>query len=221
MKQAFIIQNNTPLLTLFFAGWGMDEHPFLPIASDNDVMICYDYRSLYFDAAPLRPYSRVRVVAWSMGVWAASRVLSGTELPVAGKTAVNGTPFPVDNRRGIPEDIVNGTWKQLNDVNLQKFYRRMCDSSAAYSDFAKHAPKRPLNEIKEELKAIREISASVPCGIFLWDTAYIGTNDRIFSSENQQNAWNNGYTRINEISAAHYNPALLATLIASDKNNMI
>ena len=50
MKQHFIIKNNQKHLLLFFAGWGMDETPFLTIhPTDKDWMICYDYRSLAFD----------------------------------------------------------------------------------------------------------------------------------------------------------------------------
>ena len=46
MKQHFIIKNNSKRLLLFFAGWGMDETPFLQIRpTDTDWMVCYDYRS--------------------------------------------------------------------------------------------------------------------------------------------------------------------------------
>ena len=40
MKQHFIIKNNQKHLLLFFAGWGMDETPFLTIhPTDKDWMI--------------------------------------------------------------------------------------------------------------------------------------------------------------------------------------
>ena len=35
MKQHFIIKNNQKHLLLFFAGWGMDETPFLQIHPTN------------------------------------------------------------------------------------------------------------------------------------------------------------------------------------------
>ena len=70
-----------PRLLLFFAGWGMDEHPFLQYApQDSDFMICYDYRTLDFDTSPLTGYTVIDVVAWSMGGWAASQVLSKVSL---------------------------------------------------------------------------------------------------------------------------------------------
>ena len=60
MKQYFIIKNNQKHLLLFFAGWGMDETPFLQIhPTDKDWMICYDYRSLEFDADILQEYSEI------------------------------------------------------------------------------------------------------------------------------------------------------------------
>ncbi len=71
MKQHFIIKNNQKHLLLFFAGWGMDETPFLQIRPTNkDWLICYDYRSLEFDAIILQEYSEITLIAWSMGVWA-------------------------------------------------------------------------------------------------------------------------------------------------------
>ena len=54
MKQSYIIHEHHPRLLLFFAGWGADETPFKmyrPAASD--FMVCYDYRTLDFDASGL------------------------------------------------------------------------------------------------------------------------------------------------------------------------
>ena len=54
MKQSYIIHEHHPRLLLFFAGWGADETPFKmyrPVASD--FMVCYDYRTLDFDASGL------------------------------------------------------------------------------------------------------------------------------------------------------------------------
>lgn len=76
MKQTFIIRNNGKHLLLFFAGWGMDETPFRHIhPAECDWMICYDYRSLEFDTTLIQAYSKISLIAWSMGVWAASQVM--------------------------------------------------------------------------------------------------------------------------------------------------
>ena len=75
MQQVFIIKQNNPNLLLFFAGWGMDVHPFEHFRpAHHDFLICYDYRSLHFDVSLLNGYKQIDVVAWSMGVWAATQV---------------------------------------------------------------------------------------------------------------------------------------------------
>lgn len=59
-----------------FAGWGADETPFKDYQpADSDYMLCYDYRTLDFDASLLKGYKKINVIGWSMGVWAASRVM--------------------------------------------------------------------------------------------------------------------------------------------------
>ena len=79
MKHYFIQQKHLPRLTLFFAGWGMDECPFMDYCPENsDLLVCYDYRSLDFDFTLLQGYQEIRLIAWSMGVWAASMVLQDT-----------------------------------------------------------------------------------------------------------------------------------------------
>ena len=77
---------------LFFAGWGMDETPFMHnLPPNKDLIICYDYRSLDFDSTLLSTYDGIYVVAWSMGVWAASQVLPDSNLPLKQSIAINGT----------------------------------------------------------------------------------------------------------------------------------
>ena len=132
MKQLYLIHEHHPRLLLFFAGWAADETPFRHYRPQGmDYQICYDYRTLDFDAAPLRAYAEVHVVGWSMGVWAASHVLPSAGLNVASCTALNGTPHPIDERRGIPPAIYQGTLDGLTGASLHKFLRRMCADSAA------------------------------------------------------------------------------------------
>lgn len=103
MKQHFIIKNNSKRLLLFFAGWGMDETPFLQIRpTDTDWMVCYDYRSLEFDTDLLQKYSEIRLIAWSMGVWVASQLMKQhPSLPISHSIAINGTPYPYTKRKGL------------------------------------------------------------------------------------------------------------------------
>ena len=140
MKQSYIIHEHHPRLLLFFAGWGADETPFKmyrPAASD--FMVCYDYRTLDFDASGLEEYREINLIGWSMGVWAASQTVpqlsspgtSGEGIHMANSIAINGTPYPIDQHMGIPPAIYHGTLDGLTGASLHKFLRRMCANGAA------------------------------------------------------------------------------------------
>ncbi len=203
--------DENPRLLLFFSGWGMDEHPFIEyLPEDIDCMICYDYSSLSFDMSLLTPYKHIRVVAWSMGVWGASRVLSGHHLPVSECIAINGTPWPVDNERGISTAIFRGTLEKLNESTLQKFRQRMCGSKEVLNYFMKHAPRRTVEDLHEELRQIGKHSRDVYEPDFTWDKIYIGLQDKIFLPVNQQEAWKG--KNITMTACEHYPHAFWAEL---------
>ncbi|MDR2680919.1 MAG: DUF452 family protein [Tannerella sp.] len=194
-------------LLLFFAGWGMDEHPFMEyLPADRDCMVCYDYRSLAFDDSQLTPYEDIRVVAWSVGVWAASRILTDRHLPVTESIAVNGTLWPADDERGIATAVFRGTMEGLNEKTLHKFRRRMCGSKEALERFTEHAPRRTADDLREELEQIAELSAEPYLPSFTWDKIYIGLYDKIFLPANQRKAWEGG--NIIPVECEHYPPAL-------------
>ncbi len=199
----------TPRLLLFCAGWGMDEHPFLQYAPpDSDFMICYDYRTLDFDTSPLAGYTVIDVVAWSMGVWAASQVLSKVSLPIRRRIAINGSPFPIDEKRGIPPAIFMGTLEGLNEASLRKFQRRMCADGNVFARFQLTAPERSIEELKEELAAVAEQYRMLPTETFAWEQAIIGESDRIFPPTNQRAAWK-GISMSNiDGNEAHYDESL-------------
>ena len=219
MKQHFIIKNNQKHLLLFFAGWGMDETPFLQIhPTDKDWMICYDYRSLEFDAIILQEYSEITLIAWSMGVWAASQIMKQyPSLPLSQSIAINGTPYPIHETKGITPTIFEGTLQGLNEQSLQKFQRRMCGSAADYKAFQTIAPKRPVEELKEELAAIRQQCLSSVSSDFIWHKAIVGKNDRIFLPEHQETAWRNKVDSLVHVEAAHYQQELFYEVIMNIK----
>lgn len=209
MKQIFLIHEHHPRLLLFFAGWGADETPFRDYRpADSDFLLCYDYRTLDFDPSSLDAYTDIRVVGWSMGVWAASQVMARYPLPVSRRIAINGTPFPIDETCGIPPAIYQGTLEGLTDVSLHKFLRRMCADNTAFRAFLQRTPRRPLEELREELAAIARQYASLPPSTRPWDLAVTGSNDRIIPPANQLNAWRRLETPVRETADAHYQEPL-------------
>ncbi len=220
MKQYFIHKENHPHLTLFFAGWGMDEHPFQDYSPrESDLLICYDYRSLHFDFSVLEGYHSIRLIAWSFGVWAAAHALQhAPALPIAESIAVNGTLTPVHNTQGIPQAIFRGTLDGLNENTLHKFRRRICGGSEALKAFLKRSPQREVEELKEELRRMGEHVATLPVPAFEWRKAVIGKEDMIFPTANQRNAWLPTSTAWTEADIPHYSEELLRKLLCGSRN---
>ncbi len=216
MKKLFLKKISSPTLLIFFAGWGMDYNPFSRYFPDGkDLLICYDYTSFDWEedvAGVLQTYSRVDVLAWSMGVWAASRILP-SDLPSGERIAVNGTPWPVDDRFGIPESIFRGTMEHLDDYNLRKFRLRMCGGIEALSRFENAAPMRTTDDLYGELAAIDAQLTVATTDSFIWDKAVIGVRDRIFPPDNQCQAWRRAGIETALVDAAHYSESLFANLI--------
>jgi hypothetical protein len=214
MIQKTLISSQNDVLLLFFAGWAADEHLFeFYTPKGIDFMVCYDYRNLEFDVNLLQGYRSIHVCAWSMGVWAASQVLTRYRLPITTAVAINGTPQPVDNLKGIPATIFQGTLQGLDLRNLKKFQRRMSATSADHRAFMAHIPQRPLDEMIEELAHIGRQASEFPIAHYTWTKAIVGSEDRIIPPENQQRVWKEHKVDVELQAIAHYDASLFQTLI--------
>lgn len=202
MKLQFLVRTDlTDRLILLFAGWGSDERCYAHIVMPGwDVALVSGYDGATPDFSLLTPYRTVYVYAWSLGVWAAERALPGRLEPVRAY-AVNGTPWPCDDERGIPAKVFGDTAAGLSPRNLYKFRVRMCGGVSAYQ------AKADMFEHLQDVDALRgelEYVASHPNEKHLtWDGAYIGRDDRIFPALNQSEAWE-GRTSVHEIPSPHY-----------------
>ncbi len=217
MKQIFLKKEGNSGLLLFFAGWGADEHLFTaPVLDGYDCMLCYDYRALDFDSSLLDGYASVRLLAWSMGVWVAQHVASCLKLNYDRKVAVNGTSYPIDDKKGIPYAVFMGTLEGISVPTLYKFRRRMCGSAKELQEFTARMPQRALEELRDELAALQRFVAESDAGdASFWDEAIAGKNDFIFPFENQMNAWKNIHVQVMDI--AHYDTSLFADLLRKEE----
>lgn len=216
MKQRFIKKENNPRLLLFFAGWGSDERLFdRPVADGYDYLLCFDYRSPDFDYALLDGYREIRLLAWSMGVWAAGQTLAGHDCPWQMRLAVGGTPFPIDDCRGIPEAVFRGTLAHFSDAALARFRRRICGTAEQVKEFLSHRPYRPVEELREELQALATCACR-PSASFVWDKAIIGTCDKIFPPANQREAWRD--VEVIERDVEHYDGGLFDRLLSGEED---
>ena len=186
MRQVFTHKNpRNRRLLLVFTGWSSDERFFAGFAPEGwDVMVCSDYETLDFDSRLIDGYSTVYLFAWSLGVAAVAASLP--EGKIAAAVAVNGTLWPADDMRGIPESIFKATEANLDERNLRKFRRRMFSSA---QDFQETSALLPENDDIEALKRQLKAVASRPFRPFRFRRVYIGLDDAIFPPANQLNAW--------------------------------
>ncbi len=176
-----------------------------------DVLLVWDYTHLPEAGLALPQGRPVHAVAWSMGVWAAQQVLAGQ--PVASATAVNGTPWPIDDERGIPEAVFRGTLEGFSEAGLARFRRRMCGGAAAMQDFLKAAPERSVEDLRGELAALGAAIRARPDVSFPWSRAIACMGDRIFPLAAQQAAFPQAEIR----PGAHWAPEIFRVLLRGEK----
>lgn len=197
------IKTGNTSLHIFFAGWGMDEHPFTHLANDKeDLLICYDYTDLSFDKSLLNGYRHIRLTAWSMGVWAAAKVLGNTDTNIEYALAVNGTHTPVNDTTGIPHSVFHATLDTLSEQSLAKFNRRMCGNKDTLDFYNRNASKRSIESLRNELKAIGEACSS-ETPVLKWNKVIAGERDLIFPYKNQIAAWGQSVD-ILSVNEAHF-----------------
>lgn len=189
-------------LIVYFAGWGtpLDVVAHLILPTNNNLLICYDYQDLKLDF-DFSAYQQIRVVAWSMGVWVAERVLQGITLQSA--TAVNGTGLPCDDSFGIPYAIFKGTLENLTENTRSKFERRICGDKVSFEGYQQFSA-RPFSEIHQELTTLfAMIQQDKRTDLIHWINAWVSSRDKIFMPANQHQYWASRCA-VQEIEGEHY-----------------
>lgn len=172
---------------LIYSGWSVTPDFFYNIVCPGyDIAVAHDYSTL--QTVELPGYDEVVLIAWSLGVHAAE--LTAGCLPLTLTVAVNGTPEPVSDTKGIPVAIFESTAAGLSEQTLAKFRRRMGAPTTSRGE-------RTIESLKAELDGFpRE------CVDFRWDRAVISSDDRIFPAANQRASWS-GRAEIAEIHGSH------------------
>ena len=169
----------------------------------REISMEFNARYISGEEAPeVKGYESVRVVAWSMGVWAASVLLSRWNIPVSYRVAINGTERPVDEHYGIHPKIYLLTERGMTEQGRDKFFARMLSGKEENERFEENKPCRDIDEQRDELRLIREQSVREMSEMH-WDRVYISEGDVIFPVENQRNWWRNR-VEIITLSGGHY-----------------
>lgn len=189
-------------LLLFFNGWSMDDTLFEGWENPGfNVMTVHDYTAP--EALPdLSPYTELHLAAWSLGVFAAAKLLAGRDIDFAGSTAFNGTLRPVDADFGIAPEIFLGTAEHWGEERARsRFYQRVAGGRAELETFP--LPCRTPASQQEELFALeRSARESIPPNCFR--LAVVGERDRIFPPEAQKAFWESAHTPVLSLDLPHY-----------------
>jgi pimeloyl-[acyl-carrier protein] methyl ester esterase len=204
MKKIWLNKSSNTTCILFFNGWGMDENAVKHLNTEGyDVCMFNDYSTLNGIGEDFENYSSIVLVAWSLGVFAASQILAGNAISFAKSIAINGTLNPVNEQFGIPPEIFVNTLNTWNERNRTKFNLRVAGGMQAYKSLESVFPARTVENQQDELRFIYQETLNRDLSVFQFDTAIIGTGDLIFSPENQQNYWK-GKSKIIEMNIPHF-----------------
>lgn len=210
MIYRYIDKTDSNRVTLFFAGWGMDITPFRDIKSnDSDIIICYDYTTLNNVEdlkCELTQYSEIKVVAWSLGVYAAELVIPQLNVDIVKLVAINGTPIPIDDTYGIKVVNFKGTIENANEQGIALFNRRMCHKRDMLAIYNQNPTQRSANDLKTELEAVyNRFFSNQNSNTVIWSRAIVGERDLIFTTDAQLKYWESINTTISIVDIAHYN----------------
>ena len=189
MQYHWLNKKNNNKLIIFFAGWSFDYNPFKFLECENyDVLFVFDYNEIT-QLPEIPKYSEKYLIAWSMGVFTA--YLLKNNLPEFDKKiAINGTPYPVDDKFGIPQKPFLLTLRHAKTGLEGKFYQNIFDKQDEYSIYEKTQVKRSIENRETELKALYERIKSTDLNYEkFYDFALISSYDKIIPTQNQINFW--------------------------------
>lgn len=212
MKTRFYKGQRSDEQIVLCTGWGMDPTPFEAMLGAVDTLVAWDYSTLEPLTLEEKPTT---LIAWSMGVWAAERVVPQGHLKAA--IAVNGTPWPIDETKGIAPAVFDGTLSTFSDAGLTRFRRRMCGGMEGLKGFLAHVPQRTTEDLRGELAALGQAIREQPVATFPWTQAIVCAGDHIFPKEAQVTAWQTVGIPITEREGAHWDPTCFAELLQGNR----
>lgn len=193
MQTNLIHQEGNDRLLIFFTGWGTTPEvaAHLQLPEGCDYLTAYDFRTVSpQELPPLGEYKEVYMAAWSMGVWALDTLAEHLPKPTKA-IAINGTPLPMNDQYGIPNETFRGTMKGLDDDNRERFNRRMCGGKKLLAVFNTFAA-RSTEDLKEELDSayllVKDLPDNTPPRL-AWSESIVGTKDLVVPTTNQIAYW--------------------------------
>ncbi len=189
MEKTWLRREGNRDLILFMLGWAATPNAVCHITpSGYDVLACYDHRHIApLTAAEFAGYRRIYLFAWSFGVWVAEQCCR--ELPLFRAIALNGTPFPVDERYGMRLRAVQRRLRSIAKAGGTNPFNDGSQDGTRYIPDGPYAA-RSIEEKIDELNQLAERSRAHATAHLHWDAAYIADKDEIFPPANMRAYWN-------------------------------
>ncbi len=223
MKLDFLKQEGHNLI-LFVSGYGQDLNTFkrfeASLPEDSALAVIYDYEDdgKVIDLDIFEKFSKIRVIAWSMGVMFAPAIFKNApSLPFEKRIAVNGTVEGIDAEYGIPENVWDETIASMDEEHALNFIRLMCRSPALIEEYLKNRPQRSVESLKSELVYIKEYAhrtnAEKRQVTKFYDEAYSSKRDLIMPHLAVVKSFERAGIKCEAIAGAHFVPELFDSLI--------
>ncbi len=203
MRYHWLNKQNNDKLVIFFCGWSFDYVPFERLdCGKNDVLCVYDYSEM-LPLSLAYEYKQISLITWSMGVYIA--YLLRDELPnFDRKIAINGTPFPVDDEKGIPRRTFELTLKYVDSGLQGKFQQNLFKKPEEYEKYLLSPVRRSIGNRAGELAVLDKFikSQTIEYSKF-YDCAIISDADKIIPTRNQVKCWE-GQANIVMLDSGHF-----------------
>lgn len=204
MQHCWLKREQNKKLIIFFCGWSFDANPFKFLdCGEYDVVVFYDYADLNFDV-DFSLYEEISLISWSMGVFIASYLKD--KLPeLKYVTAVNGTPFPVDDELGIPVKPFALSLMHA-EVGLQgKFTRNVFVDADLLARYETTPVERDIQNRVNELVELDKLIKSYKFEYKpFYKMAIVGSKDKIIPTKNQLAFWNKYDVPVKELDCGHF-----------------
>ncbi len=178
-------------LVLFMLGWAATPNAVCHISPAGcDVLACHNHSGEpeVLRAADFVQYERIYLFAWSFGIWVAEQCCR--ELPLYRAVALNGTPFPVDPRRGMRLRVVQRSMQAIaRSGGVNEFATHSPATDGRYIPTGPY-PDRTAEEKVDELMNLAERAEAYSAEHISWHRAYIADMDEIFPPARMREYWN-------------------------------
>lgn len=187
MQQFWLRKEGNRDLILYMLGWAATPNAINHICpAGYDVLAICNYTDIHpLPAEELGEYRRIYLFAWSFGVWVSEQACR--HLPLYKAIALNGTPYPVDDRYGMRLRLVLRTMRSLARNGGSNPAAESQDAERYMPD-GPYPDRDPLDKITE-LENLAAWSKENPTIGMKWDKAYIADKDEIFPPANMRAYW--------------------------------